>query len=314
MKQINVAVIGAGLMAEAHIKAFGGIPSVAVVGIQSRTKERAQALAAKYDIPNAYDSVDALYVGTQANLVIVAVSELSVNAVCMEVFKYPWQSLIEKPVGYNLPDALLIAAAAERADRKAYVALNRRHYSSTRAVLGELESFEGARLVHAFDQEDPITALEGGKPALVVDNWMYANSIHIIDYLNMFCRGEVIAVNHAIKWNPDEPRFVVASVIYSSGDVGFYHATWNGPGPWAISVTTQAKRWEMRPLEQATSQQYRSRKTEPLALSSWDSEYKPGLRQQAEEAIKALRGEEHYLPTLADGINTMRLVHLIYET
>jgi predicted dehydrogenase len=313
MKQINVAVIGAGLMAEAHIKAFSDIPSVAVVGIHSRTKERARALATKYNIPNTYNSVDSLYVGTQANFVIVAVSELSVNSVCMEVFKYPWQSLIEKPVGYNLPDALLIAAAAKSADRKAYVALNRRHYSSTRAVLGELESFKGARLVHAFDQEDPITALEGGKPALVVDNWMYANSIHIIDYLNVFCRGEVIAVNHAIKWNSDEPRFVVASVTYSSGDIGFYHATWNGPGPWSISVTTQAKRWEMRPLEQATSQHYKSRKTEPLFLNSWDSEYKPGLRQQAEEAIKALRGEAHYLPTLADGIKTMRLVHSIYE-
>lgn len=313
MEKIKVAVIGAGLMAEAHIKAFADIPSVTLVGIQSRTKGRAEALAAKYGIPDIYDSVDALYAGTQANLVIVAVSELSVNAVCMEVFKYPWQSLIEKPVGYNLPDALLIASAAERADRKAYVALNRRHYSSTRAVLGELESVDGSRVVHAFDQEDPITALEGGKPALVVENWMYANSIHIIDYLSVFCRGEVTGVNHAIKWNPHEPRFVVASVTYSSGDVGIYHATWNGPGPWAISVTTQAKRWEMRPLEQAVTQLNKSRKIVPLDLNSWDSEFKPGLRQQAEEAIKALRGNAHCLPTLADGITTMKLVNLIYE-
>lgn len=314
MKQIKVAVIGAGYMAEEQIKAFADISDVALLGIHSRTRTRADALAQKYGIVQVYESIDALYAGTQADLVIIAVPELSANAVCRNVFRYPWQALIEKPAGFNLQDAEEIAAAADKVGRKAYVALNRRHYSSTRAVIHELGAVEGQRLVQVFDQENPQVALEGGQPPLVIENWMYANSIHIIDYLCMFCRGEVSRVEHVIKWNPKEPRFVLTKLQYSSGDIGVYQAIWNGPGPWIVTVTTQAKRWEMRPLEQATSQSYKSRKSESIPVHSWDNQFKAGLRQQAEEAVKALRGELNKLPTLADGIATMRLVSQIYES
>ena len=310
----RLAVIGAGYMADEHIKAFSDIPEVSIVGIYSRTQERSDNLAKNYGIAKVYDSIRSLYEGTQADLVVIAVPELSVNTVCKEAFKYPWQALIEKPVGYNLQDAEDIAAAADKAGRKAYVALNRRHYSSTRAVLTEIEDLAGQRLVQVLDQENPVAALEAGQPQLVVDNWMYANSIHIIDYLCVFCRGEVTSVDHVIKWNPQEPRFVMTKVNYSSGDIGVYQAIWNGPGPWAVTVSTQAKRWEMRPLEQAASQIYKSRKSEPLPVHEWDTKFKPGLRKQAEETIKALRGEKHTLPTLADGIKTMQLVSKIYQT
>lgn len=313
MKQIKVAVIGAGFMADEHIKAFADIPDIALLGIHSRTRTRAEALAQKHGMPQVYDSIDALYAGTQADLAIIAVPELSANAVCKDAFKYPWQALIEKPAGFNLQDAEDIAAAADRAGRKAYVALNRRHYSSTRAVALELEAVEGQRLVQVFDQENPQVALEGGQPPLVVENWMYANSIHLIDYLCVFCRGDVTRVEHVIKWDPKKPRFVLTKVQYSSGDIGVYQAIWNGPGPWIVTVTTQAKRWEMRPLEQAASQMYKSRKSESIPVLSWDTQFKAGLRLQAEETVKALRGKQNRLPSLADGIATMKLVSRIYE-
>lgn len=311
--KVKIAVVGAGYMAGEHIKAFSDTLEVSILGIHSRTRARAETLAKTHGIPQVYDSIEALYAGTQADLVIIAVPELSVNAVCKAAFNHPWQALIEKPVGYNLQDAQDIAAAADQAGRKAYVALNRRHYFSTRAVVQELEGVEGLRLVQVFDQENPIAALEGGQPPLVVENWMYANSIHIIDYLCVFCRGEVTSIDHVIKWDPKEPRFVLTKVQYSSGDIGVYHAIWNGPGPWAVTVTTQAKRWEMRPLEQAASQVYKSRKSDPLPVHEWDTKFKAGLRLQAEETVKALRGEKNALPTLADGIETMKLVSRIYE-
>lgn len=313
MSSVKIAIIGAGYMALEHIKAFRDIPGLKIVGIHSRTKARAVVLAQEYGIPQVCDSIDELYAATQADLVIIAVPELSVNSVCKAAFKHPWQALVEKPVGYNLSDAEDIAAAADQVGCKAYVALNRRHYSSTRTVLNELEGVDGQRLVQVFDQENPRAALEGGQPSLVVENWMYANSIHIIDYLRVFCRGEVVGVDHVIRWNPDEPRFVLTKLQYSSGDIGVYNAIWNGPGPWAVTVTTQSKRWEMRPLEQVSSLAYKSRKAELLPTHPWDSEFKPGLRLQAEETIKAVRGEAHNLPTLAEGIATMKLVGQIYE-
>jgi hypothetical protein len=119
-------------------------------------------------------------------------------------------------------------------------------------------------------------------------------------------------VDSIIPWTPEDPRFVMAKVNYDSGDVGIYEAVWNGPGPWAVTVTTQERRWEMRPLEQASFQSYGSRKLEPAVTHEWDTKFKPGLRVQAGEALKAVLGTPHNLPSLEDAMKTMRLVYAIF--
>lgn len=243
---------------------------------------------------------------------VIAVSELSTCEVVLKVFEFPWICLIEKPVGYNFEDAQQIAIERKARNRDAYIALNRRHYSSTRHVVEALEKHEGKRLVHVYDQENPRVGLAGGKPSLVVDHWMYANSIHVIDYFNILCRGDLVSVENIIKWEPGIPCFVLSKLSYTSGDIGIYEAIWEGPGPWAVTVTTHSRRWELRPLEQAFTQKYKSRKNEPVQVHPWDIQFKPGLRLQAEEALKAVRGEPNKLPKLEDGLRGMNLIKQIY--
>ena len=300
-------------MAEEHIRAFQDIEDIVIVGIHSRTLSKAEDVAKKFAIEPVCDSIAELYNATKAHLVIIAVPELEVRGVCTQVFKYSWVPLIEKPAGYNLVDAQEIAIAAKDNNRSAYVALNRRHYSSTRAVMHELKDVDGKRLIHIYDQENPAIALELGRPNEVVKNWMYANSIHVIDYFKLFGRGDITSIEPIIRWDSETPQFVMTKITYSSGDIGIYEAIWNGPGPWAVTVTTQQKRFELRPLEQATVQLYKSRNLELFPPHPWDSQFKPGLRLQAEEAIKAVRHQPTLLPTLDEALETMKLVSAIYE-
>jgi predicted dehydrogenase len=308
----KVAFIGAGYMAREHVRTFADLSEVTLSGIYSRTRNKAMDLAKQYGIPIVTDSIGELYEKTQADLVVISVSELSVGEIALTAFQFPWVSLIEKPVGLNLAEAELIHSEAQKAHRRAFVALNRRHYSSTRQVLHGLEGGKEPRVVQVFDQEDPAAALEAGVPAAVVQNWMFANSIHLVDYLRMLGRGAVQSVEPIVAWNGDRPGFVAAKIQFASGDIGLYQAVWNAPGPWAVTVSTSQKRWEMRPLEQATVQSYGSRRLEPLPAHDWDSKFKPGLRLQAQEAIKALRGESHALPNLQDALESMHLVQAIY--
>lgn len=310
---IKVAFIGAGYMAFEHMKAFGDIVGVQLSGIYSRTRSRAEKLALEYSSGAVFDSIGELYEETEADLVVIAVPELSVREVCQEAFKYPWMCLIEKPAGYDVPDAEAILAAARLNNRKVFLALNRRQYSSTRAVLDDLVNHKGQRLVHVYDQENPLVAFESGQPQQVVDNWMFANSIHVIDYFRLFCRGELLSVDNLSPWQLGEPCFVLAKLTYSSGDIGMYEAVWEGPGPWAVTVTTHSRRWELRPLEQAVFQDYKSRQIESISVNPWDKQFKPGLRRQAEEAIRALRGEPHRLATLEEGLQTMNIAARIYD-
>ncbi len=313
VKQCNVAIVGAGYMAREHIRAFQDIAKVRVVGIMSRTRERAEGLAAEFHIPQVCDSIAEMYEVTKAELVVVTVPELEANRVSRACFEYPWVVLMEKPAGYNLDDAEAIAGVAKEKGRQAFVALNRRFYSSTRAALVDLEGNASPRFIHLQDQEDTKRALEAGQPKLVVENWMYANSIHVIDYFNLFGRGEIVDVEPIIPWEGGQTQIVAAKVQFDSGDIGLYQGIWNQPGPWSAVININEKRWEMRPLEQAAVQLAGRRQLEPIATHAWDQNFKPGLRLQAQEAVRAALDGETNLPTLEDGLRTMRLVRDIFR-
>lgn len=308
----RVAVVGAGAMAREHIRAFSDVPGVALAGIYSRTRSRAEELAGEFGVPQVCESMANLYENTQANLVVMAVPELAANSVAKECFEFPWTVFMEKPPGYNLSDAQDIRAAAEAQQRQALAGLNRRFLSSTRAAWDDLADCEGPRFIHVQDQQDMAAAAALGHPEAVVKNWMYANSIHLADYLRLFGRGAVTSVEPLVRWDPDCPGMVVAGVRFASGDLGLYEGVWNGPGPWAVTITTPGRRWEMRPLEHAAYQIAGERRLQPVEQCAWDREFKPGFRLQAEMAVSAALGRPSESPTLAEAMQTMKLIQEIF--
>jgi len=301
-------------MAREHARAFQSIPGIRVAGIYSRTRTRAEALAQELGIDAVYDSVDDLYRGTQADLAVVAVSELAMKETGIRCLQYPWFILLEKPAGLTVSEAEeLSRAAAEKERTDIAVAFNRQHYSATRAVLEGLSGHPEPRYVQVHDQESLAAARANGYPDAVVDKWMYANSVHLIDYFRLFARGKVTQIQNIIRWNPASPGAVLSTLQFDSGDVGVYEAVWDTPGPWMVSVNLPGTRWEMRPLERATVQHLGQSPT-ALEIHEWDLSFKAGLRLQAEKAVQARSGCRTDLPTLADSLSTMRLVERIYES
>lgn len=294
------------------MRAFRDVPGARLAGVHSRTRARAEALAAEFGAGTVADSVAELYARTKARLVVVSVPELAANAVLCECFRHDWTVLAEKPVGYDVADADRIREEAARSSRRAYAALNRRHYSATRLARERLEADAGARFIRVQDQQDQAAALAAGQPAKVVENWMYANSIHVIDYFRVLGRGEVTEVAPVVRWNPARPLVVVAKVAFSSGDLGLYEGIWDGPGPWAVTVSTPSQRLEMRPLEQLGLQKRGERRLEPQPVHEWDTAFKAGFRAQAQKAVAAALGEVTDLPTLDEALASMRLVERIF--
>lgn len=310
-REIKVAVIGAGFMATEHMKAFNGLPNVKIVGIHSRSPDRAAKLAETYGT-RVYSSMALLHAEAQADLVVVTVPELSMTAIAEECFAFPWTVLLEKPAGYDMVQATRIRDAAKNR-RDVYVALNRRAYSSTRQALAALASHSSQRFIRVLDQQDQRAAREiHGQPEIVAKNFMFANSIHVIDYLRVFGRGEITSVTPIVPWNPKKPGLVLAQVQFSSGDVGLYEGIWDGPGPWAVSINTAEQFVEMRPLEQVSIQLRGTRKVTRPGIDSDDSAYKAGLRYQAQQAVRAARGQPAELATLSDSWQSMKLVASIF--
>lgn len=308
----RIAIVGAGYMAGEHARALAAQPGVGIVGVVGRSPERAEALASQYGAQVLGD-VDSLWRTTQADAVVVAVNEPSMAAVCEQVFRYPWTVLLEKPVGVDLADAHRIedSALGHGAEGRVWVGLNRRSYASTREALGLIPA-EGPRLVSVLDQQDLDVIRAMGKPEVVVRNFMYANSLHLIDYFNVFCRGDLVSVEVAAPWTPDVPTHVIASLLWSSGDRGVYQAIWNGPGPWGVSVAHPDLRVEMRPLESLTVQRRGERRAVPMDADPIDASFKPGLHVQAQELLRAVAGGETRLASLRDAVRSMSLCATIY--
>jgi predicted dehydrogenase len=309
---VTVAVVGAGYMAGEHARAFAAHDGVEIVGICGRSRARAEALARAYGA-TVYTDLPEMYRATKADLVIIAVNELAAPAICEQAFRLPWACLAEKPVGLTLPQAEHLYALATSLGARVYVGLNRRSYAATLKGLEVLGGSDGKRLISVLDQQDLVAVRASGQPEEVVANYMFANSIHLIDYLSVFARGEVVDVRHTAWWTPGSPEHVVASVTFSSGDIGVYQAVWDAPGPWAVSVTNPDVRIEMRPLERLSIQRRGERRLTPQGPDPIDSDFKPGLYRQAGMVLAEFAGNRTTLATLEDATRSMRLCARIYE-
>ena len=309
---LKVAMIGAGSMAPEHIKAFNAVDGVRVVGITNRTRAKAQALADAHGIEHVCDTVEELFAQTQADIAVMAVYEPAILQTAKSVFAQDWTVLMEKPIGLNLAEAEDVAALAKDRAKPVYVGLNRRTLGSSQAALRDLNDHGTSRYVHVQDQQSLETARAIGHAENVVQNWMFANSIHLVDYLLAFGRGEVTELTVLEPWDFDAPGRVVAHVRFESGDTGLYEAHWNAPGPWAVSVTTPERRWEMRPLESARFQNAGERSQNDVERPALDVDYKPGFALQAQNVCAAVRGQDHAAVPVREALRTTRLVAQIY--
>lgn len=301
-------------MAREHLKVIRDLQDVDVVGIFSRNSSRAKVLASEFNIGFVAFSIAELYKTTHADGVIIAVSEHATEAICLEALKHPWQMLVEKPIGLSLNETKQIIDVANGMETGFYVAMNRRNYSSTRMVLEELEKIQGGRTVQIFDQEDPLSALKRGRLKQVCDQWHFANSIHLIDLFGAFCRGAPIEVNNLVPWRSGYTAKSTHSIIsFDSGDIGIYHSVWNAPGPWSVVIETAKKRFEMRPLESFSVQNYPSRNNESRPLADEDHNFKPGFFMQMREFLQVLKGNASNLVTLQTYLDSVRLTDELYR-
>jgi predicted dehydrogenase len=313
MRNVAVAIVGAGGMAREHAKAFASLPGVKVRGLTSRTRAKADALAGELGIPLVTDSIDELHQQTNADLVVITVPELSANPVAINAFKHPWAVLMEKPAGYDLDDAEKIAAASRGRQAPVMVGLNRRFYSSSRTIKADLESRPNEkRFIHVQDQQSYAEARRYNHPPQVVEKFMYANSIHLIDLIPFFGRGEVTRVQQVTPWRGEDTEVMLAYVEFDSGDTALYEGLWKGPGPWAANVSTPGKRWIMQPLEEATYQNAGERARHTVPRGEADTQFKAGFLLQARAAVSRVRGEVSDVPSIEDSLQTMRLINRMF--
>jgi hypothetical protein len=308
----RIGLVGSGYMASEYLKASKVVEGIDFVSIFSRNRETASALGKQFGVSKIANSVED-FLDLNLDFIVVCVPELATFEIITTFSKVGVPLLVEKPVGLTLPEALEIENYAKVSSTQIFAALNRRFYGSSQNVFKEVVASSEKRFILVNDQENTVAAIAAGQPQRVVDNWMFANSIHIIDYIALVCRGEPTIQYKKVTPLTENAFVLHASVVFSSGDEALYICYWNAPGGWSVNISTALKNWQLSPLEIARSRGLGDRQYTQFEADPIDSDYKPGLVRMLIEVEKCSKNQKHSLTSISEANRTMQLIDLIYS-
>lgn len=305
-RNFKIAMIGAGYMAEEYLKVFLS-KQITLEAIYSRTASKSKILKKKYKIKKIYKSLNDLKNDNKINALIIAVNSESTKHIIYNLDIYNYRVLCEKPVGINFEETKKIISKIK--NKYFYVALNRRFYSSNIKAFNLVVKNKSKRLISIRDQE-----LQNSKSKLYNKNLMYWNSVHLIDYINIYARGKLLKVQRLKRFKDNKFSENLTRLFFSSKDEVLYHCNWNSPGPWSINIIQKNQSIEMKPLENLVHEKLiRGKRIRVFHdISKIDLKFKPGLFYQVSEFIKMLNDKKHKLVNLNDYFNTVKLIKKLY--
>ena len=116
-RPLRWGIAATGKIAASMCEALGTLPDADVVAVGSRSQDAADAFAARFGIPNAHGSYDALFADPDVDLVYVASPHSHHRAMTIAALDAGKHVLCEKAFAVNAAQAREMVAAAHRNDR-----------------------------------------------------------------------------------------------------------------------------------------------------------------------------------------------------
>jgi len=139
LNKIRTAVIGAGKVADSHASILATLPDSELVGVCSRTREKAETLAGRYGA-RAFTGVTEMVREMGVEAAIVCTPHPAHAAPAVEAMDAGVHVLVEKPLAASLADCDAMIAAAERNGVKLGTISQRRWYPPSIRVREALDS------------------------------------------------------------------------------------------------------------------------------------------------------------------------------
>jgi predicted dehydrogenase len=240
---VRIAVAGAGMIGQAHIKRILDEPQ-AELGAIFDPSPKAKEQAATLGVPNFADLDEALRVAKPDGVVIATPNRLHVpNGLSAVRAGVPM--LLEKPVSGDVASALQLVEAAEQAGVAILVGHHRRHSPLIRRAkeivasgqLGQLTVVTGLCLFLKpskgyFDGPNAWRREPGGGVVLI-------NLVHVIDDLRNIC-GDIVAIqaaeSSAARGFPVEDTAAMI-LHFANGALGTLGISDSANAPWSWELT-----------------------------------------------------------------------------
>lgn len=147
--KVKVLVVGAGIWGKEHCFSIKRIPNAELVGVVSRSLDRALKVGAEMGV-KAFTSISEAIEETRPNAVTIALPHgLHLEAV-LEAIKYGVHLYVEKSFGASLRDAQLMAEAARARGIKMMAGFSQRYISNYNEMARLARSGELGRIRYVF--------------------------------------------------------------------------------------------------------------------------------------------------------------------
>lgn len=307
----NILLVGASQMAIDYYNVLKALQcNVTVIGKSQATALRFEEKTGHKVITGGLESF-LKNNNTKFDAVIVAVGIEVLCSTTQQLILAGYKSiLVEKPVGLFIEEVNSLAQLANQHHASVLVAYNRRFYASVLKAKQIIEedggvtsfNFEFTEWAHTIE---PLEKKEGIK-----ENWLLANSTHVIDLafylgglpqtISCFAAGELSWHNKSIFSGAGKTN---NNVLFS------YQANWEAPGRWGVEVLTKKSRLIFRPMEELQIQIKGSVAINKVDLDTdIDKQFKPGLYEQTKHFIE---GDISEFITIAEQTKMLNIYSMI---
>ena len=307
-KNYKIAILGAGYMAEEYLKVLAK-KNIYCETIFSRTLSKCKRLKKKYKIKQISKSLDEFNANKEIQAIIITVNEISTFSILKQLDLSRYKILCEKPVGIDFDETKKILSLLKKNKKNFFVSLNRRFYGSTIKAKNIVNKFKGKRFISIRDQQ-----LQDTGSSILNQRVMYCNSVHLIDYINLYARGEIVKIQRLKNLKNNQFSENITRLTFSSKDEVIYHCNWNSSGIWSVNIIQENQRCEMKPLESLVHEKIIKGKRKRIIFKATqeDNNFKPGLFLQVNEYLKMLTNKKHKLVNLKDYFETVKIIKKIY--
>lgn len=239
---LRVGVVGAGLIAGCHVRAYSRTPDVEVVAVADSHLAKAEHLAATVDASAVCDLDDVL--ALECDVISVCTPPGSHADLVLQALAAGRHVLCEKPVALTLTDADRIQRAADASDRVTMIGHVSRYEPDHRAATNLVRAGhigEVAMMVHSLTTSLPGWS-EGGWLARPEESGgpLLDLSVHSFDYLAWVIGSPAVRVHAVAADSPAGPAtYGVATVRYANGALGQVEASWAHPAARGFKATME---------------------------------------------------------------------------
>ena len=228
MKQLNMAIIGSGMIANTHVLALREIAAANICGVWSRNGVAMKEFAQKYHL-NTYPSYQAVLADPQVDTVLVTLPPGTHVEYGLQAVAAGKNIILEKPMDIEVERCQSLIKACREQDRKLAVIFQNRYTPSARKIKAALEAGLLGRIFLAdayikWFRSDEYYASSAWRGTWEMEGGgaLINQAIHTIDLLQWFMGGAV-SVNGLIKTvmhDIETEDLGLALVEYANGAVG----------------------------------------------------------------------------------------------